>query len=165
MGECVGHLRGRQRGRRARRAALPVMVGLLRGGKFAREQIAQHVGDGDAAPERGDLDAAAQLRRDVDGQPRGEAAASAIASGSFLGGLDPAIGIAGPGGEAASVTIGRSLMRGPPDAQPFDLGGRAPRSRARRGCRRRSRRRAGRTARRRRRRRAGRWCAASTGGS
>ena len=42
------------------------------GGKFAREELAQHVGDGDAAPEGGDLDAAAQLRRDVDGQSRGE---------------------------------------------------------------------------------------------
>ena len=51
------------------------MVSFDSRGKFAREQIAQHVGDGDAAPERGDLDPAAQLRRHVDGEPRGEPSA------------------------------------------------------------------------------------------
>ena len=40
-------------------------------GELAREQVAQHVGDGHAALEGGDLDPAAQLRRDVDGQPGG----------------------------------------------------------------------------------------------
>jgi hypothetical protein len=40
------------------------------GGEFAREDVAQHVGDGDPAPESGDLDAAAQGRRNVEGQPR-----------------------------------------------------------------------------------------------
>ena len=41
-------------------------------GKFAGEQFAQHVGDSHAALERGDLDLAAHVRRDVDGEPRGE---------------------------------------------------------------------------------------------
>ncbi|MHC2434806.1 hypothetical protein ACVMB0_002181 [Bradyrhizobium sp. USDA 4451] len=39
--------------------------------EFSRQQFAQHVGDGDAALECGDLDAAAQRRRDVDCQARG----------------------------------------------------------------------------------------------
>jgi hypothetical protein len=38
-----------------------------------RARIAQHLGDHQAAPERRDLDAAAQLGRDVDGEPCGEA--------------------------------------------------------------------------------------------
>ena len=36
------------------------------GRKRAREELAQHVRDGLAALERGDLDPAAQVRRDVD---------------------------------------------------------------------------------------------------
>ena len=40
-------------------------------GELAQQQRAQHVGDGHAAPESGDLDPAAQLGRDVDGEPGG----------------------------------------------------------------------------------------------
>jgi hypothetical protein len=35
-------------------------------GEFAREQLAQHVGDGPSAPERGDLDAGALFQGDVE---------------------------------------------------------------------------------------------------
>ncbi len=41
------------------KAAMPIMVCLLMLRKFAREQLAQHVGDGDAALECDDLDASA----------------------------------------------------------------------------------------------------------
>jgi hypothetical protein len=58
MGEAVGCAIGRAAARAGPRPVMVVSFGL---GKFAREQIAQHVGDGDAAPERGDLDPAAQL--------------------------------------------------------------------------------------------------------
>jgi hypothetical protein len=43
-------------------------------GEFAREQLAQHVGDGPSALEGRDLDAATLFRRNVDGEPRGEEA-------------------------------------------------------------------------------------------
>ena len=55
-----------------------------------------------AALERGDLDAAAQRRRDVDRQPRGEGGGLVAAPAWRVRCLDPALGVAGPGGEAAS---------------------------------------------------------------
>ena len=67
--------------------------------RFAREEVAQHVGDGDAAPEGSDLDPAAQLGRHVDGQPGGETAGVTIA-GRRVGSPDPLVGIGRPGGEA-----------------------------------------------------------------
>ena len=47
-------------------------------GEFAREQVAQQVGDRLPAPERGDLDPAAQLGCHVDGEPRCEAHGIAV---------------------------------------------------------------------------------------
>src|SRR3546814_20516655 len=55
--------------------------------KFAGEQLAQHVGDGDAALERSDLDLAAQVRRNVDGEPCGEIGGVAVARGTRIGGF------------------------------------------------------------------------------
>ena len=86
---------------RTRGAALPVMMGLQGSREFAREQLAQTFGDGDPALERGDLDPAAQVRRHVDGEPRGETGGVAIAPRG-VSRLDPVFGIGRPGGEAAT---------------------------------------------------------------
>jgi len=79
----------RRRARRAGRCSLSFMKRLSGiGGEFAREEVAQHVGDGGPAPESGDLDATAQCRRDVDRQPGGEGgglvAATARGSGALI---------------------------------------------------------------------------------
>src|SRR5438445_12450971 len=74
-------------------------------GKFAGEQVAQHVGDGLAALEGDDLDATAQLGCDVDRQPGGESGAVTASTRRYLGFLDPVLGGAGTCGEA---TLGGS---------------------------------------------------------
>jgi hypothetical protein len=86
-------------------------------GKFAREQLAQHVGDGDAAPEGGDLDAAAQLGRDVDGQPRGERRRRAVAGWRRIGALIQLRDRRG-GRRSRDLTGDVRSWRDPPDAQP-----------------------------------------------
>jgi hypothetical protein len=59
------------------------------------ENLAQHVGDGDTAMKRCDLDPVAQFRRDVDRQPRGEGAVLRGRKRGCLRPLDPALDVAG----------------------------------------------------------------------
>ena len=102
------------------------------GGEFAREQVAQHVGDGDTAPEGGDLDAAAQRWRDIDGQPRGEGGGVTARRGAS-GALIQLSAL--PGRAAKPRPVARSLMaRSSRSRRP------ARRPRARRRSARRSRR-------------------------
>ena len=75
------------------------------------EKVAQHVGDGDAALERRDLDAAAQFGRDVDRQSGGE---GAVLRGGERGCLGDLIRLStSPGREANWLRRGRSVMARP----------------------------------------------------
>src|SRR5579885_3307086 len=63
--------------------------------EFSREQLAQHAGDGLTAPESSDLDAAAQCRGDVNGEPGGEALGAIARKSRWLGLSNPCIRITG----------------------------------------------------------------------
>ena len=63
-------------------------------GKFAREEVAQHVGDRQPALEGDDLDAAAQFRRDVDSEAGGENVAFAFAGCDGVGSPNPCLRVA-----------------------------------------------------------------------
>ena len=72
------------------KAGLPSCLSSIDCGEFAGEQVAQHVCDGLAALEGRDLDPAPQLRRHVDGEPRGVEIAGAGRRSRRLGRADPA---------------------------------------------------------------------------
>jgi hypothetical protein len=76
---------------------LPVSVFV---GEFAREQLAQHVGDGLSAPERGELDVGALFRGDVDGEPRSEEVGFRFARRQGFPRADPRIRVAGRAAKA-----------------------------------------------------------------
>ncbi len=90
------------------------------GREFAREEVAQHLGDGDAAPEGGDLDPPAQVGRHIDGEARGERGAGAVL-GATSAALIQCSGSAGR--EAKSRRIGRSLIALAHEVETIDLGG------------------------------------------
>src|SRR5690606_31825481 len=73
--------------------------------ELASEQLAQHVGDGDAALERRDLDAAAQVGGDVDREAGGEAGRLGAVRRAWLRRFHPALRITRPCDE---MTPGRS---------------------------------------------------------
>jgi hypothetical protein len=82
-------------------------------GKFARQQIAQHVGDGDAALEGGDLDASAERRRDVDSESGGVEVCGDAGWRGWIGTPDPALGVTRPRRETAAAVArghGASLL-------------------------------------------------------
>ena len=70
-------------------------------GKFAREELAQHVGDRQPALERGDLDAPALFGSDVDGESGGENVALAVIGRDRIGLPNPCLCVARPCYESA----------------------------------------------------------------
>ena len=70
-------------------------------GELAGQEVAQHVRDGDAALERRDLDAAAEVGRDIDRQRRREEISLRAVVRTWLRRPDPCVRIARPCREGA----------------------------------------------------------------
>src|SRR4051794_13990711 len=85
----------------SRMADSPSCLSSIGWGKFAGEEVAQHVGDRLAALEGRDLDPGTQRRRHIDGKPRGKEIAGARRRTRRLGRTDPGLCVAWARCEAA----------------------------------------------------------------